>query len=355
MQDGWRQRIEAEPIELLGRRWFDLIAAAVKPVAAFLGATEHELGFVSNATEGCNTVLQSLPFKPGDELLTTTHVYHAVRQAMKRRCAQTGASYREIDVPLPTSAAAIAETIADALQPNTRLLVIDHITSPTALVFPVEAVARACRERGIDLLVDAAHAPGQVPVDLRALGEAGVSYFTGNLHKWCCAPKGSAVLWARADRREIIHPLVVSHWYGEGLFKEFGWQGTRDHSAWLSSSAAIDYMGQWNWPAVMAHNHALAVWAHEMLCERFGVEPISPVDGALLGSMATVPLPAAFDRLNEAQFDALQQSLYTDDRVELPLVRWGGRRFLRVSAQLYNEPGDYERLAEVIVRRAGEF
>ncbi|HEX8916061.1 MAG TPA: aminotransferase class V-fold PLP-dependent enzyme [Humisphaera sp.] len=352
-QNEWRAKIEAEPIELLGRKWWDLIRRAVEPVGRFLNASADDLGFVTNATEGCNCVLRSLRFKAGDELLTTTHVYHAVRQAMKHRCAETGATYREVDVPLPIrSAEQIVDAVVAGLRPETKLLVVDHVTSPTALVFPIEPIAAACRERGVDLLVDAAHAPGQLSLDLADLGRRGVSFYTGNLHKWCCAPKGTAVLWAHPDREADLHPLVVSHWYGEGLFKEFGWQGTRDHSAWLTAGAAIDYLGQWGWDAVRAHNHALAIWAHRMLCDRFGVEPVSPPDGSLLGSMATVPLPPPLDAMTDAEHDALQQALYTDHGVEVPLVKWGGRRFLRVSAQVYNVPAEYERVGDVVLKAA---
>jgi isopenicillin-N epimerase len=360
--DDWRRRIEAEPVEMLARRWPDLAAAAKQPVATFLNANPACLGFVTNATEGVNAVLRSLRFAPGDELVTTTHVYHAVRQAMKAAAAAVGGgdgeaavTCREVDVPLPVASAGdIAGRVIAGLSVRTRLLVIDHVTSPTGLVFPVEAIAAACRERGIDLMVDGAHAPGMLPLDLTRLGEAGVTFYAGNLHKWCCGVKGTAFLCARADRAADVHPAVVSHWYGQGMSAEFHWQGTRDHTGWLSAGAALAFMADLGWDRVRAHNHALAVWAHAMLCDRLGVEPISPPDGSRLGSMATVPLPPPLDAIDDARQAVLQQALYTDHRIEVPLVSWAGRRFLRVSCQVYNEPAEYERLADVLATLAGQ-
>lgn len=347
--DDWRRRVEAEPIELLGRRWRGLVDEAKRPVARFLNAEPEQLGFVTNATDGVNAVLRSLPFVPGDELLTTTHVYHAVRQAMTFVARQTGATYREVDVPLPVASAdAVADTVVGAISDRTRLLVVDHVTSPTGLVFPVKAIARACAGRGVELLVDGAHAPGMLPLDLTALGSLGVTYYAGNLHKWCCAPKGTAFLWVGPDRSADVHPTVVSHWYGDGLAAEFHWQGTRDPGGWLSAPAAIDFLGRLGWDRVRAHNRAMAAWAHATLCDRFGVAPISPPDNSLLGSMATVRLPPPLDRMTDAEQAALQQSLYTDHKVEVPLFHWGGHRLLRVSCQVYNTPADYERLEEVI-------
>jgi isopenicillin-N epimerase len=351
--DGWRRRVEAEPVELLARRWPELVAAAKAPVAAFLEADPGCLGFVTNATEGVNAVLRSTTLSPGDELLTTTHVYHAVRQAMRCVAAAAGATCREVDVPLPVaSAGGVSGPLAAAIGDRTRLVVVDHVTSPTGLVFPVEAIADACKARGVDLLVDGAHAPGMLPLDLTRLGERGVSYYAGNLHKWCCAVKGTAFLWARADRAADVHPAVVSHWYGDGMSAEFHWQGTRDPAGWLTAPDALAFLGHLGWDAVRGHNHDMGVWAHAMLCERFGVEPVSPIDGSLLGSLATVPLPPSLDAMDDARHAELQQSLYTDHRIEVPLVSWGSRRFLRVSCQVYNEPAEYEHLADVVLRLA---
>lgn len=349
-QHEWRRRIEAEPIELLGRRRAALIEEAKEPIGQFLGMKPQDFGLVTNATKGINAVLRSLHFGPGDELLTTTHVYNAVRQAMRHVATRSGASYREIDLPLPIhSAGQIVQSVVCALGPRTRLLIIDHVTSPTALVFPVQAIAAACAERGIEVLVDGAHAPGMLDYHVPDIG---ATYYSGNLHKWACAPKGSAFLWVRPERQADIHPTTISHHLGEGFFREFSWQGTRDVSAWLTAPRAIAFMASLGWDAVRHHNHTLAVWAHHMFCDRFNMPPRSPLDGQLLGSMATVRLPEPFQSMPEAAGRALEQRLYSDHRIEVPMVHWGGVWHLRVSCQLYNSPDQYVRLADVIERIA---
>lgn len=367
-QERWRRRIEAEPIELLGRRGHQLIAEAKRPVVQWLGMREEDFGFVTNATEGINAVLCSLDLKPGDELLTTTHVYNAVRQSMKHIAQSAGGAYREVDLPLPVdgvdpNGAAAPDGIAEpivaavlgALTPSTRLLVIDHITSPTALLLPVQRITAACAARGVPVLVDGAHAPGTIAgLNVPAMGAA---YYAGNLHKWACCPKGSAFLWARPDLQSRIHPLAVSHHYGEGFAREFGWQGTRDISAWLTVPAAIAFMEELGWDRVIEHNHALAVYAQRLLCEIWNVSPLSPLDGRMLGSMATVPLPGRLAQLSGEQVVRLQQRLYDTYRIEVPIVQWAGRCFVRPCCQVYNEAHDYRRLADVVrevVNEAGD-
>jgi isopenicillin-N epimerase len=347
-QTAWRRKIEAEPIEYLGRRAQELVAAAKRPIGEWLGMSVDDFGLVTNATEGINAVLQSLDLRPGDELLTATHVYNAVRQSIGVIAARRGATCREIDLPLPfASAENIVDRVVAALSPRTRLLVIDHVTSPTALIFPVEAIAAACAGRGVDVLVDGAHVPGMLPLNVSKIGAA---YYAGNLHKWPSAPKGSAFLWVRPDRQAGIHPLAISHHRGEGLAREFAWQGTRDLSAWLTIPCALAFMSELGWPRIREHNHAMAVWVQQMLCRRWGVEPISPLDGRMIGSMATLPLPAPLDRLTTAQAEQLQQRLYSEERIEAPIMLWKDRTFVRPCCQVYNTAAEYERLAEVILR-----
>jgi isopenicillin-N epimerase len=346
-QTEWRRRIEAAPVEVIARRRLALIDAAKQPVGRWLGMRPDDFGLVTNATEGVNAVLHSLRFSPRDELLTTTHVYNAVRQAMKFTCARSGATYREVDVPLPVrSADDIAHAVISAFSDRTRLLVIDHVTSPTALVFPVERITAECGKRGIDVLIDGAHAPGMIPLDVQRIGAA---YYSGNLHKWAFAPRGAAFLWVRPDRQAQIHPAVVSHHYGEGFSREFSWQGTRELSAWFAVPRALEFAASLGLDAVRTHNHALAVWAHQLLCDRLRVDqPLSPLDGSLLGSMAAVPLGGVLRDLDEQGREALQQRLYSEQRIEVPLMSFGGRLLVRVSCQVYNEPGQYERVARVI-------
>ena len=345
-QTEWRRRIEADPIELLGRRAPELVANAKRPVGALLGMRDDDFGLVTNATEGINAVLQSLEIQPGDELLTTTHVYNAVRQAMKLLAERRGATYREVDIPLPVaSAEGITALVVGAFSSRTRLLVVDHVTSPTALIFPVHAIASACAERGVDLLVDGAHAPAMLPLDVPGVGAA---YYAGNLHKWPCAPKGCAFLWVRPDLQSRVHPLAVSHLHGQGLSREFSWQGTRDFSSWLSIPRAFEFMADLGWERIREHNHRMAIWVQRMLCERWGVTPISPIDGSMIGSMATVPLPPPLDRLGIEQSLLLQQRLYSEYQIEVPVTPFGGRILVRPCCQVYNAPADYERLAEVV-------
>lgn len=344
-----QERIEAEPVEFIDRRLKELLAPSRARVARFLGMAPDSFGFVTNATEGVNAVLRSLSFGEGDELVTTSHVYNAVRNAMRHRARETGARYVEVAVPLPIrDPGEVLLAIERALTGRTRLVVIDHVTSPTALVFPVQDLARICYARGIELFIDGAHVPGMLDVDVEALG---CTYWTGNLHKWCCAPKGSAVLWVSAERRAQIHPLAVSHFLDQGFVEEFDWQGTRDVAAWAVAGEAIDWLGRFGWDRVRAHNRQLAAYAHDLWCERWGVEPVSPRDHAMLGFMATVRLPGTLAERFETPLE-LQKTLYRDDRIEVPIVPFDGHWHARASAQLYNRPEDYQRLADVILHYA---
>jgi isopenicillin-N epimerase len=347
-QTEWRRKIEAAPVEVIARRRLELIDAAKEQVGRWLGMKPDDFGLVTNASEGVNAVLHSLRFSPGDELLTTNHVYNAVRQAMKFTCARSGAGYREVQVPMPVrSPEKIADAVVGAVTDRTRLVVIDHVTSPTALIFPVDRIVRDCAARGVDVLIDGAHAPGMIPLNVESIGAA---YYSGNLHKWAFAPRGAAFLWARPDRQAAIHPAVVSHHYGEGFATEFSWQGTRDLSAWLAVPAALEFTRQLGGDAVREHNHAMAVWAHRLLAERLDIaEAIVPPDGSLLGSMAAVRLPKAFAERSDADLLSLQQTLYTRHRMEVPLMRLDGDNvLLRVSCQVYNTPRQYERVVDVV-------
>ncbi|MFO0963138.1 MAG: aminotransferase class V-fold PLP-dependent enzyme [Phycisphaerales bacterium] len=346
-----QDRLESRPIELLGRRIRELLAPSRARVGAFLGVAPDAFGFVTNASEGVCSVLHSLEFASGDELLTTSHVYNAVRKAMHFRARQTGARVVEVPVPLPIAdPTEVVAALEAAMTPRTRLVVIDHMTSPTALLFPVEAIARACQARGIELLVDGAHVPGMFPLEIPATG---ATYWTGNLHKWCCAPKGCAVLWAHPDARARIHPAVISHFLDEGFDREFDWQGTRDMAAWMVAGEAIAFMEGLGWERVRAHNRQMAAWAHRMLCERWEVDPISPADGRMLGSMCTVPLPAEIPaRYRTTEEFALE--LYARDRIEVPIVEFGGRWHARASAQVYNRAEQYERLAQAVLEHASQ-
>ncbi|MCA9284622.1 MAG: aminotransferase class V-fold PLP-dependent enzyme [Phycisphaerales bacterium] len=350
-QEEWRRRVEARPIEMLGRRCRELLGPAREAVAGLVGASPADIGFVTNATGGINAVLRALPLRAGDVLATTTHVYNAVRQTMRFVARQAGAEYRELPVPPPFAHPdAIVDAIDAALDERVRLLVVDHISSPTAVVFPVERIVARCRERGIDVLIDGAHAPGMVPLELERLGAA---YYAANLHKWMCAPKGCAFLWTRRDRQAHVHPATISHFLDQGYATEFDWQGTRDISAWICAADAIAFMRGLGLERVMAHNHALATWVQAHLCGRWGVQPLTPLDGSLLGSMATVRLPSAFQPGGPfATFESINLALYERFRIEVPVVEWQGVRHVRPCCQVYNRPEQYERLADAVLALA---
>ncbi|MEA2608005.1 MAG: isopenicillin-N epimerase [Chloroflexota bacterium] len=367
-QRALRDRMEAEPVRFLDLDLPGLLDAARAEIGSFLGGDPAGLAFVPNATAGVNTVLQSLHFEPGDELLSNDHEYNATLNAMRAVAARDEATVVVTPIPFPIrDPGQLLEAILAAVTPRTRLVVVSHVTSPTALIFPIEELVAALDERGIDTLVDGAHAPGMIPLNLDRLS---VAYWTGNGHKWLCGPKGAAVLWVRADRRERIHPLIVSHGANAPLVDrsrfrlEFDWTGTPDPTPYLSIPAAIDWMAALpgedggGWPAVMSANHALALEGRDILATALGIDP--PAPDAMLGSMAALPLAEIAD---VAAGRELARQLVFEDGIQVPIVEWpvpaarsdgaDPRILVRISAQRYNEPADYERLADALVRRLG--
>ena len=366
-QQALRQRMEAEPVRFLSGDLPGLLDTARRDVAAFLRADPGGLAFVTNATTGINAVLQSLRFEPGDELVTNDHEYNATINAMHAVADRDGARLVIARIPFPISGPDEArDAILAAVTERTRLVFVSHVTSPTALVLPVHELVAELGRRGIDTLVDAAHAPGMVPVDVDGLGAA---YWTANGHKWLCGPKGSAVLWARADRRDRIHPLVVSHGANDPLtdrtrFRaEFDWVGTQDPTPFLALPVAIEWMaasapGGGGWPEVMAANHALAIGARDRIAAALGVTP--PAPDSMLGSMAALPVPGLTD---DAAARTLGRTLELEDHIQVPLGGWPVRAawtrdgpdkvLIRISAQRYNEVEDFDRLADALARRLG--
>ena len=359
--------LEASPVAFLDTTIEARLDAARGAVAAYLHADPDGLVFLPNATTGVSTVLRSVPLKPGDQLLTTNHEYNATLNAAAEVARAAGAEVVRVDLPLEIeSEDQVVEAITAAVTPRTRLAMISHLTSISATILPIGAIVRELDGRGIDTLVDGAHAPGQVPVDLEALGAA---YWTANGHKWLCGPKGSAVLHIRADRLEGIRPLIVSHGWNDvrpdrsRLWKEFDWTGTVDPTPYLALPEAIRVVGAMEpggWPAIMAANHELVIEGRSVIARALGVTPRIPE--ALHGSMAIVPLP--LPARNDA-IQALKVELMDEDHIEVPISGFpapAARRrpsdppsavALRISAMRYNEPGDYERLASALARRLG--
>jgi isopenicillin-N epimerase len=288
-QQDWRRQLEAQPTRFMHERLQAGLVAAAARLGVFLGADGNDIGFLDNATTGCNTVLRSLRLAPDDEVLVLSHGYGAVRNTVRFVTERAGARMTEAVVPFPRpDAAAIVASIAAALTGRTRIAVVDHITSGSALVLPLHAVISACRAAGVPVLVDGAHGPGQVTLDL---GSLGADWYVGNCHKWLCAPKGSAFLWAAPDRQAELHPLTISHGYGQGFRAEFDWTGTRDSSACLAIPTAIDFHHRLGDAVLRARNVALAAEGARLLADRLGTEV--GTTGALAGAMGVVRVPVA--------------------------------------------------------------
>lgn len=370
VQSAFRAQLEREPVRFFLRECEALMLAASEALGKLLGANPEDVAFVSNATAGVNTVLRSLEFKPGDEILIAEHGYNACNNAARYVAGKSGANVVVAPFPFPiASANDVVEAILAKVTPGkTKLLLIDHITSPTGIVLPLEKIVQAMNERGVDTLVDGAHAPGMVPLDLNALGAA---YYTGNCHKWLCAPKGAAFLYVRKDKQQasddepLIRPLSISHGANAKIGKykrfrlEFDWTGTADPTPWLSIPAAIEFLtGLFpnGLAGVREHNRAMALAARESLRETLGT--VLPIPDDMIGSLATLVLPASkqSEKAPEALLgiDPLQDRLFAKHGIEVPIIamepaltNWPGR-FVRISAQVYNDPEDYRRLGKAL-------
>jgi isopenicillin-N epimerase len=355
-----RNRLERQPVQFFVRDLEQLWDEARGVLADFVQAEVTNLAFISNATSGVNAVLRSLRFAPGDELLVTNHEYNACRNALNFVAERSGAHIVEATVPFPLpSADTVVVAVLERVTERTRLALLDHVTSQTALVLPIERLVHELSARGVDTLVDGAHAPGMVPLDLRRMAPA---YYTGNCHKWVCAPKGAAFLYVRPDRQETIRPLTISHGANSRrtdrtrFLIEFGWMGTGDPSAWLSVPTALRYLGglvPGGWPEIMEHNRALALAARRILCQSLRLPP--PCPDEMIGSLASVNLSDAAPMeppKSPLYLDPLQDHLRDTHRIEVPIIPWPAppHRLLRVSAQLYNSLPQYQQLADALNR-----
>jgi isopenicillin-N epimerase len=347
-----RRELERNPIDGMWRSAIPGLRRAAAIVAEFLGTDPECTAFVTNATAGINAVLGSLELAPGDEVLHLDHGYAAIWQTLRELARRRGIVPVRVPLALPVvDPREVVEAFMTAATARTKLIVLDQITSPTALVLPTAALVHAAAERGIEVLIDGAHAPGMLE---RPASEAPALAWTGNLHKWPCALRGCAVLGVRADVAATIHPPVISHFLDQGFATEFDWQGTIDPTPWLLAGEALAFMDRFGgWSAVRAHNHALATRMHALLCARLDVEPISPLDGSWLGSMATVRLPEALQiRAGGPTPEAVQAELLRRDRIEVPILDFAGVRYLRISCHVYNEPAEYEQLADAVLALA---
>lgn len=352
-----RDRLERGPVQFLLRELDELATSALAETATFVGVDPDDLVFVPNATTGVNTILRSLSFQAGDELLTTSHEYNACRNAMEFVAGRSGARVVAVDVPFPVgSSDEVVERLLDGTSDRTRVAVIDHITSLTGMVMPIARIVGALAERGIDTLVDGAHGPGMVPLDITGIAPA---YYTGNCHKWLCAPKGAAILYVRRDLQPLIRPLAISHDANStrtdaSRFQlEFGWTGTVDPTSYLCIPESIRFMGSLlpgGWPELMERNRELALRARGLLCDALGVAP--PCPDEMIGTLASVPLgPGTFHFETTAlAFDDLDTVLREEYGFEVPVLAYpeGPSSIIRVAAQIYNSLGQYAALADTL-------
>lgn len=352
-----RADLEREPVHFFVRRYFDLLDASRFALAAFVNADPDGLAFVDNATTGVNAVLRSLEFAPGDELLVTDHEYNACRNVLDYVARRSGARVVVATVPFPlNSSAQVVEAILAQVTPRTRIALVDHVTSATGLVLPLATIVSELQRRGVDVLVDGAHAPGMIELDLASLAPA---YYTGNCHKWLCAPKGAGMLYVREDRRDAIRPAVISHGANmptdqRSRFRhEFDWVGTHDPSPWICVKDSIEFLTSLfdgDYAALRRRNRDLALEARDVLCRALGLAKPAPDD--MIGTLAAVPLSDGEAAKPSALYvDPLQQQLWDAHRIEVPISPWPHppKRLLRVSAQLYNSIEDYQKLAAALV------
>ena len=374
-QQAFRDRLEAQPVQFLARDLAGLLAGARRDLGAFVGADPDDLAFVANATGAVNAVLRSLRFAPGDELLTDDHEYNASINVLRHVAERDGARVVIAEIPFPAASDdAVVEALLGRVTDRTRLVLISHVTSPTALVLPIERIVAALAERGIEALVDGAHAPGMLPLDLDRLGAA---WYTGNLHKWVCAPKGSAFLHTRRDRQPGIRPNTISHGAnaivvgdparGPTRYRaEFDWQGTLDPTPWLAVPDAIRFVGgllDGGWPAIMDRNRVLTLRARAILTGALGLEDRAPAPDSMLGSMVALALPtdgplaASGAGSSPLDTDPLQARLVAEHYIEVPIYPWPvpsaesaspARRLIRVSSALHNGPDDVDRLVAAL-------
>lgn len=348
----WQRELERRPVEFLGRRSAALLGESLRSLAAYLDASPDRLVYLTNTTTGVNTVARSLCLMPGDEVLTTNHEYGACDNVWEHACRQRGACYVRHPVPLPLPPPAeVANRIWEGVTPATRILYLSHITSTTALLLPVEELCRRAREAGILTVIDGAHAPGHTNLHLDALG---ADVYVGNCHKWLCAPKGSAFLYARPEIQAALDAVVISWGYGESVaghtafdgylgstpfLRRHLWQGTRDIAAFLSVPAAVEFLREHQWDRVRAACHDLAAEALENVVALTGLPPISGPDAFL--QMAALPVPPC-------DAEALKAVLYDRFRVEVPVTSHGDQLFVRISVQGYNTPDDTAALVDAL-------
>lgn len=344
----WQRELENQPVEFLGRRITGLMAESRSVLGDYVGTHADNLVYAQNATIALNIVARSLSLKPGDEALATNHEYGAVDRMWRFLSKERGFTYvnRAMSTPIASKEKFIEEFWA-GVTPNTRAICVSHISSPTAIIFPVEEIIRRAKEAGIVTIVDGAHAPGQLPLHLDSLG---ADFYAGNLHKWLCAPKGAGFLYARPESQNLVKPLVVSWGYepetpvSSEFVSHHEWWGTRDMAAFLSVPAAIEFQEKHDWERVREACHQLAKECQKKICDLTGLAPLHPLEDDWFRQMFSAPLPMTTDVAR------LKTRLYDEFRIEVPVHEWNGNKLIRVSVQGYNTRDDVDALCDALSR-----
>ena len=356
-QSALRARMERQPVQFFVRDLEALLDEAREALGRFIGAPAGDLAWVPNATTAVNGVLRSLSLRPGDELLTTDHEYNACRNVLEFVAERSGAKVVVASVPFPlVYPGQVIEAVLSRVTARTRIALLDHVTSQTGLVLPIEQLVLELASRGIETLVDGAHAPGMLDLDVAGIG---AGWYTGNCHKWICAPKGAAFLYTRPDLQNDTRPAVISHGANSPrsdrsrYLLEFDWTGTADPTPMLCVPEAIRFMDQLmpgGWLALRSNNHQMALRGRDVLCRTLGIDP--PCPDEMIGSLASVPLPDGSGAVSKSPLyaDPLQDELLEKFHIEVPIIPWPAppKRLIRVSGQVYNRDGDYEQLGRAL-------
>jgi isopenicillin-N epimerase len=360
-QQALRDEIERQPSRFLLRELAEVrsgaprgesprMRVAAEAVGRFVGVRGDDLVFVDNTTAGANAVLRSLPFAAGDEIVITDHAYGGIANAARFRARETGAVVRTVELPFPApTPEGVVAALEAALVPATRLAIVDHLSADTSLLLPIVEIAEMCRRHGVPLLVDGAHAPGAIALDIAAIG---ADWYLGNLHKWAWTPRSSAILWVSPERQAALHSPVVSWGLDRGLSTEFDWPGTRDPTPHLAAPAALAMLAELGFERVVEWNHRLAWEGAQALAQRWGTNFAVPE--SMVGPMATVPLPPSLGSTAE-DAASLRDQLLFEDSIEVHVHARLGRLWVRIACQVYNEMADLDRLGEAIDRRLPQF
>lgn len=351
-QQALRARIERHPSKFMLRDLWTFTGSAHGPtlmrqaaaeIAAFVGARAEDLVFVDNTTTGVNAVLRSTPLAPGDEIVVTDHIYGGLLTAVQYIARTSGATVSTVTLPYPAfDPAASIELIAGAITPRTRLVIVEHIAAESGLVFPIGDIVRACKARGTTVLVDGAHVPGALPLDVSAIG---ADYYVANLHKWAMAPRSSAFMAVAPERQAALHPAVISWGLDQGFLQEFDWVGTRDPTPWLVAPEGVRFLHDLGYDALRRYNHDLAWHTAQYLTDRWGT-PLQ-IDESAVGCMISVMTP---ESIGSARPDAvrLRDRLLFEHGIEVQVHARAGRVWVRVSAQAYNDRADIEKLGRAV-------